>query len=420
MIFLFLWNIRPTLVISLAIPLSVIIAFIVIEPLGYTLNLMTMGGMALGVGLLVDNAVVVLENIFRHLEEENESHGEAAIKGTEEVALAITSSTFTNLVVFLPLIYVRGFIGKMTSPLAVTLSTTLLASLFVATTIVPMLAAVFLKKRKKGEYAKAYGETWFIPIRRAYEKFVAWIVRHKVLVILLSFAFFFVSLTLVPSIGLRFIPDIDRDFVIFTVTLPPGTKLSETMHYVNQVDSIIETIPGVQVSAALAGEAEEAVVASFFGGAGTNYASIRVKIIGLYESGTPTIDAMIWFIPADSLREIKCYGEVEGKSWNIPGIGSFQGFNPIKVDRNIGDAIIVRAPPPSISLDPIGYSEKIKKDVQSVVGDLKVFSWHDLLVYGAGSMQDVVTILLWGSMGVTLLLCGAAIKYVMDSIIIRR
>lgn len=153
---------------------------------------------------------------------------------------------------------------------------------------------------------------------------------------------------------------------------------------------------------------------------GTNYASVRVKIIGLYESGTPTIDAMIWFIPADSLREIKCYGEIEGKSWNIPGIGSFQGFNPIKIDRNMGDAIIVKAPPPPVSLDPIGHSEEVKKKVQSVVPDLKVFSWHDLLVYGAGSMQDVVTILLWGSMGVTLLLCGAAIKYVMDSIIIRK
>lgn len=153
---------------------------------------------------------------------------------------------------------------------------------------------------------------------------------------------------------------------------------------------------------------------------GANYATVRVKVIGLYESGTPTIDAMIWFIPADSLREIKCYGEIEGRGWNIPGIGNFQGFNPIKVNRNMGDAIVVSAPPPSISLDPIGHSEEVRRAIQSVVPDLKVFSWHDLLVYGAGSMQDVVTILLWGSMGVTLLLCGAAIKYVMDSIIIRK
>ncbi|HDO19631.1 MAG TPA: ABC transporter permease, partial [Thermoplasmatales archaeon] len=150
------------------------------------------------------------------------------------------------------------------------------------------------------------------------------------------------------------------------------------------------------------------------------YASIRVKIIGLYESGTPTIDAMIWFIPADSLREIKGYGNITGKDWVIPGIGRFSGFKPIEVDRNTGDVVVVKAPQPAYTLDPIGYSEEVREDVQSIVSDLKVFTWHDLLVYGAGSMQDVVTILLWGSMGVTLLLCGAAIKYVMDSIIIRK
>lgn len=153
---------------------------------------------------------------------------------------------------------------------------------------------------------------------------------------------------------------------------------------------------------------------------GTNYACVRVKIIGLYESGTPTVDAMIWFIPDDSLREIKCYGEVEGKSWVIPGIGSFQGFNPIKVDKNIGDVVLVKAPPPLISLNPVGYSESIREKLERVVPGLKVFTWHDLLVYGTGSMQDVVTYLLWGSMAVTLILCGVAIKYVMDSIIIRK
>ncbi len=153
---------------------------------------------------------------------------------------------------------------------------------------------------------------------------------------------------------------------------------------------------------------------------GTNYACVRVKIIGLYESGTPTVDAMIWFIPDDSLREIKCYGDVEGRSWIIPGIGSFQGFNPIKVNKSIGDVVLVKAPPPPISLNPVGHSESVREKIEKIVPDYRVFTWHDLLVYGTGSMQDVVTYLLWGSMGVTLVLCGFAIKYVMDSIIIRK
>ena len=153
---------------------------------------------------------------------------------------------------------------------------------------------------------------------------------------------------------------------------------------------------------------------------GASYAGVRVKIIGLYESGTPTVDAMIWFMHADSLRELKGYGNITGKEWIIPGVGAFRGFRPIDVDRNIGDVVLVSAPQPAYTLDPIGYSEKVRDAVQEVVPDMKTFSWHDLLVFAAGSMQDVVTILLWGSMGVTLLLCGAAIKYVMDSIIIRK
>jgi len=152
----------------------------------------------------------------------------------------------------------------------------------------------------------------------------------------------------------------------------------------------------------------------------TSYATINVKVIGFYESGTPTLDALVWFMHADSLREVKRYGEVSGRDYSIPGVGTFRGYNPITVDRERGDVVIVRAPDPLHDLDPIGHSEGVKKDVNSIFPHLKVYSWHDFLVYIAGSMQDVVTIMLWGSIGVTLFLCGAAIKYVMDSIIMRK
>lgn len=151
-----------------------------------------------------------------------------------------------------------------------------------------------------------------------------------------------------------------------------------------------------------------------------SYATINVQVIGLYESGTPTLDALVWFMHADSLREIKRYGEVSGKDYSIPGIGTFKGYNQITVDRNRGDVVVVKAPEPLHRLDPIGYSNEVKSKISSLFPNLKTYSWHDFLVYIAGSMQDVVTILLWGSMGVTLFLCGAAIKYVMDSIIMRK
>jgi len=153
-----------------------------------------------------------------------------------------------------------------------------------------------------------------------------------------------------------------------------------------------------------------------------SYATVNVKVIGFYESGTPTLDALVWFMHADSLREIKRYGEVSGKDYTLPGVGTFRGYSPIVVDRSRGDVVIVKAPEPLHKLNPVGHASDVKKEVLGVFSNLNVdaYSWHDFLVYIAGSMQDVVTIMLWGSIGVTLFLCGAAIKYVMDSIIMRK
>ena len=180
------------------------------------------------------------------------------------------------------------------------------------------------------------------------------------------------------------------------------------------VGAIIEKIhPSIKLG-------ETLDIALSVSGRETSYASVTVKVIGFYESGTPTLDALVWFMHADSLREIKRYGEITGRDWYIPGVGTFRGFNPILIDRDRGDAILVKAPDPFHHLNPVGYSQEVKEKVSSVVPHLQVFSWHDFLVYVTGSMQDVVTIMLWGSIAVTLLLCGAAIKYVMDSIILRK
>ena len=152
----------------------------------------------------------------------------------------------------------------------------------------------------------------------------------------------------------------------------------------------------------------------------TSFASVNVKVIGLYESGTPTLDTMIWFMHADSLREIKGYGEITGDDWYIPGVGTFRGYKPIEVDENRGDVVIVKAPQAINYLDPIGYSEGVKDTLEKLLPNHNIYTWHDFLVYIAGSMQDVVTIMLWGSIAVTLILCCASIKYVMDSIILRK
>jgi len=137
---------RPTIIIIVAIPLSVLTTFIVLYAIKYTINIMTLGGLALGIGMLVDNAVVVIENVFRHLEEGSDET-ESAKKGSSEIGMAITASTLTTIAVFFPMMFASGITGKMTGALAVSIAISLLASLFVAFTLVPMAASLLLKKQ---------------------------------------------------------------------------------------------------------------------------------------------------------------------------------------------------------------------------------------------------------------------------------
>lgn len=245
MIFLFILDLRPTLSIALAIPLSIIITFIVLYIAGYTLNMMTLGGIALGVGMLVDAAIVVIENIFRH-HEAGEDPIKAAIHGAEEVWLAISASTFTNLVVFLPLIYVGGVVGKMTKPLAVSIISTLLASLFVAVTLMPMLTSQLLRvgKIKKREGDRGY---WFSYFKRWYQNVLENLVlRKRGLVIVLTLILFIASIFLIRIIGIEFIPNMDRMYGVINVELPPGTKLEETVSYVEQIAKLGKMYPEIE------------------------------------------------------------------------------------------------------------------------------------------------------------------------------
>ena len=165
LIFLFLRNWRPTIAIVAAIPLSLLATFIPLYAAGYTLNLMTLGGLALGIGMLVDNAVVVIENIYRHLEK-NKGRKEAAKIGASEVGMAITASTLTTIVIFLPMASAEGIAGQLSRGMALTVAFALACSLFTALTLVPMIASKIFKKRTPEEYKKTSVEESFKKIQR--------------------------------------------------------------------------------------------------------------------------------------------------------------------------------------------------------------------------------------------------------------
>lgn len=231
-IFLFLRNLKPTVAIGITIPLSIVVAFIAFYMMGYTLNLITLGGLALGVGMLVDNAVVVIENIFRHLQE-GKSPMEAARVGTSEVGMAISASTLTTVAVFFPMMFATGIAGRLAQSLAVSVIIALLASLFVALTIVPMLAAwMFRLRLKKGAAAPnsvtALGEDKFTPVRDRYEGWLRRALAKRKRVLLAVIAAFLLSLVGAAFLGKEFMPQTDNSMLFLKLSMPVGTNIEET------------------------------------------------------------------------------------------------------------------------------------------------------------------------------------------------
>lgn len=257
LIFLFLRDWRPTLTIALAIPLSIITTFIAFYAAGYTLNLLTLGGLALGIGMLVDNAIVVIENTFRHIEE-GKNEKEASIRGASEVGMAITASTLTTIVVFLPMVFATGITGKLTRGLALAIAFSLVSSLFVALTIVPMLSSLLFKPRKKNqEGRKSVVKKKFEGAKNFYRKLLTAALHHRWRVLAGALGLFVISLAIIPFLGTEFMPAMDRDMILLRVKMPVGTSLEETDRVISLVENIMSQQPEIKIITAQAGSAAE-------------------------------------------------------------------------------------------------------------------------------------------------------------------
>ena len=273
LIFLFLRNWRPTFIISLAIPLSIITTFIALYAAGYTLNLLTLGGLALGIGMLVDNAIVVIENVYRHLEE-GEGADQASIAGAGEVGMAITASTLTTIAVFFPMIFASGVTGKMTQALGLSIAFSLIASLFVALTVVPLSTSLlFRSKMSLKAIAKAPEERQFAKAKALYRKWLDKALHHRRWVVGGALLALVVSLAIVPFLGTEFMPAQDQDMILLKVRMPVGTALEETDRVVAMVENIMSAMPEITMISAQSGsqvEQDAGDAASAFSNAGTH------------------------------------------------------------------------------------------------------------------------------------------------------
>jgi hydrophobic/amphiphilic exporter-1 (mainly G- bacteria), HAE1 family len=234
-LFLFLRRIGSTLIISIVIPISIIATFNLMYFNGLTLNVMTLGGLALSAGMLVDIAIVVVENIFRK-REEGLSVFDAAVEGTSEVSGAITASTLTCIVVFLPIVYLQGPSGELFKDQAWTVAFSQFASLFVAILVIPMLFAQFFKKDKVfAKEKKVFSDERHVKFKY-YRSILEKALQHKTAFIIASLVMILGTALLIPIIGSEYMPQSDTRAISLDVTLTNGTPLSRTSATVSQIE----------------------------------------------------------------------------------------------------------------------------------------------------------------------------------------
>ncbi len=230
-LFVFLRNARITIVAAVSLPLTVIATFFFLQLFGGTLNLMSLGGLAIAIGLVIDDAVVVVENIYRHLGA-GESAESAAEKATRELIGPVVGSTLTTVVVFLPLGLLKGAVGAFFSALSLTLAASVLLSLVYALTLVPLLAEYLLARSAFHEGSVRFME----PVNRAYERGIRWALSHKLPVTLAAAALVGVAIIAFTRLGTGFLPEMDEGGFVLDYLTPAGTSLSQTDALVRQME----------------------------------------------------------------------------------------------------------------------------------------------------------------------------------------
>jgi HAE1 family hydrophobic/amphiphilic exporter-1 len=285
----FLWNLRSTLTLAISIPFAIVTTFIGIYFAGYTLNMITLSGLALSVGMILDNSIVVLENIFRHLQEGKERK-EAARLGATEVSMAITASTLTSVIVFIPMVFSTGITGQFAKPLGLTVTFALFASLLIALTMVPMFASRFFKAervRKEGKY--------FASLQSIYKKTLEKSLRHRALTLTAGLGIFIMSLLIFSFfIGGEVLPKLDEIYSSGLVRMAPGSSLDETYKFVKKVEQAVMEEPEFRSIISMTGLSDSSKMdtAQGAGAAGVDEAVIYFEISPKSERNRTAVEFM--------------------------------------------------------------------------------------------------------------------------------
>lgn len=278
-LFAFLRNLKAPLIIGLAIPFSVITTFALLFFTNISINLMTLGGLALGIGMLVDNSVVVIENIYRHLSM-GKNPKKAASDGTKEVASAIIASTLTTAAVFAPVVFVSGLVGQLFTPLAITVVFSLFASLFVALTVVPMISSRILDGPKEN-IEKARSER---PYMKLLTKFTRWSLQHRLLVMIITVLLMAAGILGIVNQGMTLMPESDEGAVTIEIEKEQGTIYEDTFETVQSIENQLEDYSEVEMYLSNVGSLQPMMSMS----EETNKASITATLVSQADRNVTT------------------------------------------------------------------------------------------------------------------------------------
>jgi hydrophobic/amphiphilic exporter-1 (mainly G- bacteria), HAE1 family len=350
-VFLFLNSWRSTVITGLTLPVSVISAFIIMRVMGFSLNILTLMGLSLSVGLLIDDAIVVRENIVRHMQF-GRDHFEAARIGTSEIGLAVMATTFSIIAVFVPIAFMKGIVGQFFYEFGITVAFAVLVSLFVSFTLDPMLSsrwydpAVEINRKRRGlaRLLEAF-DHWFLQLRDVYEKAIGFSLKHRAWVMAVSLILFAISLVAFDRLGQDFMPSYDRGEFQVSFKTNPGSTLEQTEGISNEVVRVISGKPGVDYTFTTIGAGSTSAL---------NEGAIYVKLKPA--SQRPLSDAQL----RDQLRsEFAEYGRAIISLEDIADMGdskplqiSVKGPAMAEIDRISAEvASLVRSVPGAVDVD---------------------------------------------------------------------
>jgi HAE1 family hydrophobic/amphiphilic exporter-1 len=347
-VFLFMHDWRSTLIASVAIPASIISTFTLMRVMGFTLNNITMLGLILAVGIVIDDAVVVLENIFRHIEEKDESPRSAASKATREIALAVMATTLSLIVIFVPLAFMAGRVGRFFSSFGTTVAFSVAVSLLVSFTLTPMLSSRYLKVKHGGKSSRQ--SRFYSRIDKSYGWILGWSLGHRWIVVAAAVVTVLTTVPLFSVIGKNFIPNDDQSEFEVVLQTPGGYTLDETDRLLRELEGRIRKLRGVTNILTTIGDTTGNIKA---GQGDVTTGDIYVRLVDLSGRNYTQFDVM-----ADARKLFQEYPDLRV---SIQGVNSFSGGGVRQTDLEFN----LRGP----SLERLQeYSDKLVAQMREVPG----------------------------------------------------